>query len=71
MKYNMSICDECDLEVPADAKRCPHCGVEYEEEEKEDFGGCVTRGCLFFIAVKVGILLLTGLLAILKIIIFG
>ena len=64
----MSICDECNLEVPADAKRCPHCGVEYEEE---DFGGCVTRGGFFIVAVKVGILLLVGLLAIIKMIIFG
>lgn len=29
-------CDECKAEIPSDAKFCPECGIEFEEEDEED-----------------------------------
>ncbi|MBQ9690270.1 MAG: zinc ribbon domain-containing protein [Candidatus Methanomethylophilaceae archaeon] len=26
-------CSECGKEVPANAKRCPYCGAEFDEED--------------------------------------
>jgi len=30
------ICDECKAEIPSDAKFCPECGIEFEEEDDSD-----------------------------------
>lgn len=29
-------CNECDAGIPGDAKFCPQCGTEFDEEESED-----------------------------------
>jgi len=32
-KEESDTCDECGADIPSDALFCPHCGVEFEEEE--------------------------------------
>jgi predicted amidophosphoribosyltransferase len=35
-EIELDACDECDAEVPSDAKFCPQCGAEFEDDEDED-----------------------------------
>ena len=36
-EIDVDVCDSCDAEVPSDAKFCPYCGAEFEDEaESED-----------------------------------
>jgi ribosomal protein L40E len=34
-KVEYSVCSECGAEVPMDARRCPKCGANFDEETEE------------------------------------
>lgn len=35
-EIELDTCEDCGVEVPSDAKFCPQCGVEFEDEDEDD-----------------------------------